>query len=82
MTGQLDDLDFADDLALLPHAQQQMQEKTNIVAGNSAHLGLNVHGGKSKIVKVNSTSTVSVTLGVDAIEEVDHFTYLGSVVDT
>ena len=25
---------------------------------------------------------VSVTLGVKAIEEVDHFTYLGSVVDT
>ena len=31
---------------------------------------------------MNSTSTVSVTFGVEAIEEVDHFTYLGSVVDT
>ena len=59
-----------------------MQEKTNIVAEHSARLGLNIHRGKSKILKVNSTSTVSVTLGVEAIEEVDHFTYLGSVVDT
>ena len=58
-----------------------MQEKTNIVAEHSVRLGLNIHRGKSKILKVNSTSTVSVTLGVEAIE-VDHFTYLGSVVDT
>ncbi|VDP33571.1 unnamed protein product [Schistosoma margrebowiei] len=29
---QLDDLDFADDLALLSQTQQQMQEKTNSVA--------------------------------------------------
>ena len=58
-----------------------MQEKSNIVAEHSARLGLNIHRGKSKILKVNSTSTVSVTLGVEAIE-VDHFTYLGSVVDT
>ena len=32
--------------------------------------------------KVNSTSTVSVTLGEEAIEEVEHFTYLGSIVGT
>ena len=28
---QLDDLDFADDLALISHTQQQMQEKTNCI---------------------------------------------------
>lgn len=32
---QLDDLYFADDLALLSHTQQQMQEKTTTVADNS-----------------------------------------------
>ena len=37
------DLDFADDLALLSHTQQHMQEKTNIVAEHSARLGLNIH---------------------------------------
>ena len=69
------DLNFADDLALLSHTQQQMQEKSNIVAEHSARLGLNIHRGKSKILKVNSTSTVSVTLGVEAMEEVNHFTH-------
>ncbi|VDP46421.1 unnamed protein product [Schistosoma margrebowiei] len=35
---QLDDLDFADDLALLSHTQQQIQEKTTSVAA----VGLNI----------------------------------------
>ncbi|VDP75475.1 unnamed protein product, partial [Schistosoma mattheei] len=33
---QLDDLDFADNLALISHTQQQMQEKTTSVAAVSA----------------------------------------------
>ena len=80
--SQMDDLDFADDLALLSHTQKQTQEKTNIVREHSAPRGLNIHRGKSKILKLNSTRTASVPLGVEAMEEVDHFTYLGSVVDT
>ena len=48
---QMDDLDFAHYLALLFHTQQQMQEKTNIVAEHSVRLGLNIHWGKSKILK-------------------------------
>ena len=94
---------FCDDVAIMPHTQHQPQEKVNIVAKHLARLELNIHKGKSKILKVNSTSdcrafiiiikdkdmmmtlnhgTVSVTLGVEAIEEVDHFAYLGSIVDT
>ena len=53
---QLDDLDFADDLALLSHTQHQMQEKTSTVSENSAKLGLNIHRGKSKVLKVNAQS--------------------------
>ncbi|VDO74712.1 unnamed protein product [Schistosoma curassoni] len=47
---QSDDLDFADDLALLSQTQQQIQEKTNGVAAASAAVGLNIHKGKSKIL--------------------------------
>ena len=78
---QLDDLDFADDLALLAHTQQQMQEKTNIVAATSASMGLNIHKGKSKILKVNATSTSPIMLEGEALEEVESFVYLGSMVD-
>ena len=40
---QLEDLDFADDLALLSHTRQLLQEKTSTVADTSASIGLNIH---------------------------------------
>ena len=81
MWTQLDDLDFADDLALLSHTQQQMQDKTNTIATNSARLGLSIHRGKSKILRVNAADTSPINLEGEALEEVEEFTYLGSIVD-
>ena len=74
---------FVDDLALLSHTQQQMHEKTNDVATTSAQLGLNIHRGKTKVlkVKVNANNTHSIKLEEQVLEEVEAFTYLGSVVD-
>lgn len=78
---QLTDLDFADDLALLSHTQQQMQEMTTSVADTSAQIGLNIHKGKSKILKINTTTTNPILLDRESLEEVDAFTYLGSIID-
>ncbi|VDO53658.1 unnamed protein product [Schistosoma margrebowiei] len=52
---QLNDLEFADDLTLLSHTQQQMQDKTTIAAAASAAVGLNIHKDKSKILRYNTT---------------------------
>ena len=43
----LEDLDFADDLALLSHNHQQMQEKTSELAAISSRVGLNIHNYKT-----------------------------------
>ncbi|VDP48025.1 unnamed protein product [Schistosoma curassoni] len=59
---QLDDLDFTDDLAPLSHTQQQMQEKTTRVASASVAVGLNIHKGKSKILRYNTECTNPITL--------------------
>ena len=40
---QLDDLDFADDIALFSHTQRQMQDKTNLVKDLSASIDWPVH---------------------------------------
>ncbi|VDP25683.1 unnamed protein product [Schistosoma margrebowiei] len=61
---QLDDPDFADDLALLSQTQQQMQEKTNSVAAASA-----------AIACINP-----VTNDGEDLEDVKSFTYLGSII--
>ena len=79
---QLDDLDFADDLALLSNTQRQMQEKTNTVTDNSARLGLKIHRGKSKVLKNNAAvCTTLITLVGDGLEDVASFTYLGGIVE-
>ncbi|VDP81799.1 unnamed protein product [Schistosoma curassoni] len=72
----LDDLDFADDLALLSQSQQQMREKTTSVAA----VGLNIHKGKSKILRYNTACTNPVTID-ENLEDVKAFTYLGSIID-
>ncbi|VDP38489.1 unnamed protein product [Schistosoma margrebowiei] len=51
---QLDDLDFADDLALLFQTQQQMQEKTNSVAAASAAYGGSDADVKARICKARA----------------------------
>ncbi|CAH8486823.1 unnamed protein product [Schistosoma curassoni] len=78
---QLDDLDFADDLALLSQTQQQMQEKTISVAAASAAVGLNIHEGKSKILRYNTECTKPITIDGEDLEDVKTFTYLGSIID-
>ncbi|KAH3829995.1 hypothetical protein DPMN_103229 [Dreissena polymorpha] len=51
---QLDDLDFAVDLALLSNTNQQMQEK-NIIIGNNSHTrGHTISRGKRKVSKVKA----------------------------
>ncbi|XP_073695611.1 uncharacterized protein [Garra rufa] len=79
--SQLEDLDFADDLALLSHSQQQMQEKTSVLAVTSSQVGLNIHTEKTKILKINSSCNNPVTLNGSSLEEVQSFTYLGSIID-
>ncbi|VDP56385.1 unnamed protein product, partial [Schistosoma curassoni] len=78
---QLDDLDFADDLALLSQTQQQMQEKTISVAAASAAIGLNIHEGKSRILRYNTAYTNPITIDGEDLEVVKTFTYLGSIID-
>ncbi|VDO48262.1 unnamed protein product [Schistosoma margrebowiei] len=49
--NQLDDLHFADDLALISHTHEQMQTKRASVAAVSASIGLSIHKGKTKVLK-------------------------------
>ena len=58
----LDDLDVADDLALLSHTLEQIQTKTTNVATVSASIGLNIRQGKRKILKYNTENAKPITL--------------------
>ncbi|CAH8493033.1 unnamed protein product [Schistosoma haematobium] len=79
--NQLDDLDLADDLALLSHTHEQMQMKTASVAAVSASVGLSIHKGKPKVLKFKAENSDPITLDGETLEDVESFTYLGSIID-
>ncbi|VDO80738.1 unnamed protein product, partial [Schistosoma curassoni] len=78
---QLDNLDFADDLALLSQTQQRMQEKTTSVAAASAAVGLNIHERKITILQCNTACINPITIDGEALEDAITFTHLGSIID-
>ena len=74
----MEDLDFADHLALLSHSHPQMQEQTELLKTVSTHIGLNINRNKTRIMKANTKNNNPITLNREPLEETDSFTYLGS----
>ena len=72
---QLDDLDFADDLALLSHNHSQMPDKTTLLETTSG-TGLKINRKKTELMKMNTTANAPVTVGGQPIREVESFVYL------
>ena len=62
-------MDFADDLALLPHIHEHMQETTYLLNLVSAQTGLNINMNKTEIMKANTKSKNVVTVGGKPLEE-------------
>ena len=78
---QVDDLDFADDLAHLSHNHSQMQDKATLLETTSAGTGPKINRKKTELMKMNTTANAPVTVDGEPIREVESFVYLGSVVD-
>ncbi|VDP61978.1 unnamed protein product [Schistosoma curassoni] len=60
--NQLDDLDFADDLALLSYTHEQMKTKTTSVAAVSASVGLSIQLSTNIKVRIFNTNVKAVLL--------------------
>ena len=81
MTNKLEDLDFADDISLLSHTWKHMQDKTTELQNTAKQVGLEINREKSKTMRINTKNTTPILLNDHEIENVEQFTYLGSVVD-
>ena len=57
---------------------QRMQSKTDRLTEEAATTGLRVNAGKTETLRINNKQEEPISLGVNALEEVDSFTYLGS----
>ncbi|KAI0220535.1 hypothetical protein LSAT2_027968 [Lamellibrachia satsuma] len=80
--SQLENLDFADNLALLSETHKRMQQKPERLQEKSSQLGLKINVGKTKVMKVNSRSSEPISLESGTVEEVQDFIYLGSNIST
>ncbi|KAI8514967.1 hypothetical protein Bbelb_075580 [Branchiostoma belcheri] len=83
LLSMLDDLDFADDLALLSYSIGQMRGKMQKLEDNSGRVGLIVNATKTKEMRVKTTGNAKPVScrGVE-LEIVKDFTYLGSVISS
>jgi len=77
-TTVLEDLDFADDIALLSSKMNHLQQKTTKLEANAAKVGLKLNDKKCKVMKSNSKNSVKLKVGPNDVEEVENFTYLGA----
>ena len=80
LTSKLDDLDFADDVALLSSTRQHIQEKTNRMNEAAKRVGLKINLGKTKVLRINAKNQTEISIDGQDIEDVQDFTYLGAKV--
>lgn len=78
--SQLEDLDFADDLAVLSSNYTHLQEKTDRLNQYAKQTGLNINGSKTQVMCINSTPNAPIIVNGETVDYVEDFTYLGSLV--
>ena len=76
----LDDLDFADDLALISHTHSHIQEKTNRLHIYAKQVGLKTNKRKTEVMNLNVQNPAPVKVEEDPLPYTDKFSYLGSTV--
>ena len=76
----LEDLIFADDIALISSTWSHMQRKTSRLERNAVYVGLKMSVKKTKVMRINARRQDSIKISGTEIEDTDEFTYLGSTV--
>ena len=71
--------DLADDIALLSHTYQHIQEKTQSLDLTAKQTGLHINIKKTKSMRINNRCESQATLENQPIYELESFTYLDSV---
>ena len=72
-TTKLEDLDFADDLALLSSKFRDIQRKTQSLHENASGVCLKINIKKTKVMRLNSNVREQVKIEGETIEDVETF---------
>ena len=76
----LEDLDFADDEALLSHIHQHMQDKTIRLSMSAQQVGLKISQKKTEVMMLNVSNPLPIKVNGEELLTTEDFTYLGSTV--
>ena len=81
LTSALEDLDYADDVALISSRFADLQEKTDRLVTTAGVVGLKINPRKPKTLRMNHRCTDYIRIEGEEVEDVESFVYLGSVLD-
>ncbi|XP_014779433.1 uncharacterized protein LOC106875701 [Octopus bimaculoides] len=76
LMNELEDLDYADDLALLSHRLQDKQDKVDHLRETSRQVGLRISLEKTKVLHINNKQEEPITTEGAPVEDVSEFVYL------
>ncbi|KAL9964922.1 hypothetical protein ACROYT_G028635 [Oculina patagonica] len=79
-TTVLEDLDYADDIALLSSRHKDLQEKFNRLHQVSRYTGLCINTIKTKVLRTNTKVANPISINGQDVEKVSSFIYLGATV--
>ena len=74
----LEDEDFADDIALVSHSHRDMEEKTRLIEDTAKSVGLKISHAKTKVMRLNAKNKADISSSGQSLENVTEFKYLGS----
>ena len=78
---QLEDLDYADDIALISSTWAQAQTKLERLGKNSEGTCLKININKTKVLRLNARRQDPIKINGTDVEDTDSFVYLGAIVN-
>ena len=81
LCSSLEDLIYADDLALPSHTREQVQKKTNNLEQQARSIGLSINAKKTKVLTNSDLTQQPIEINNNRLEYVDKFIYLGSIMN-
>ena len=76
----LNNLRFVNDIALISESAEELQEMLNDLNRESLKVGLKMNKSKTKVMFNDNVPKVEINIGIEALEEVHEYTYLGQVI--
>lgn len=82
LSTRLEDLDFADDICMISHRYQDTQHQATSLETTAKQTGLYINPQKTKTMRINTNQTEKIKIRNTEIDDVNEFTYLGSIIST